>query len=140
MRLLDGVVPAERPTAIMCANDRLAVGVVLAAARLGLSIPGDLSVMGYDDEHRIANTMVPALTTMALPPARDWPRSDDQACWTRSRTVKPRRRSPPLRRWSPAAWSCASPPDRQRARRTHSEARKAGHSEARNGNRRGPLN
>ncbi|MEC3850782.1 LacI family DNA-binding transcriptional regulator [Arthrobacter sp. TES] len=67
MRLLDGVVPAERPTAIMCANDRLAVGVVLAAARLGLSIPGDLSVMGYDDEHRIANTMVPALTTMALP-------------------------------------------------------------------------
>ncbi|MFK0006861.1 LacI family DNA-binding transcriptional regulator [Paenarthrobacter sp. NPDC090520] len=67
MRLLDGVAPAERPTAIMCANDRLAVGVALAAARLGLSIPRDLSVMGYDDEHRIASTMVPALTTMALP-------------------------------------------------------------------------
>jgi len=67
MKLLDGVSPAERPTAIMCANDRLAVGVVLAAARLGLSVPRDLSIMGYDDEFRIANTMVPALTTMALP-------------------------------------------------------------------------
>jgi LacI family transcriptional regulator len=67
MKLLDGVSPAERPTAIMCANDRLAIGVALAAARLGLSIPADLSVMGYDDEERIADTMVPALTTMALP-------------------------------------------------------------------------
>jgi LacI family transcriptional regulator len=67
MNLLEGVSPAERPTAVMCANDRLAVGVVLAAARLGLSVPRDLSVMGYDDEFRIADTMVPALTTMALP-------------------------------------------------------------------------
>ncbi|MDR6684751.1 LacI family transcriptional regulator [Arthrobacter sp. 1088] len=67
MKLLDGVSPAERPTAIMCANDRLAIGVALAAARLGLNIPTDLSVMGYDDEARIADTMVPALTTMALP-------------------------------------------------------------------------
>ncbi|MCA4133018.1 LacI family DNA-binding transcriptional regulator [Arthrobacter sp. M4] len=67
MKLLDGVPPAERPTAILCANDRLAVGVVLAASRLGLVVPRDLSVMGYDDEYRVANTMVPALTTMALP-------------------------------------------------------------------------
>lgn len=66
MKLL-GLPARERPTAIMCANDRLAVGVVLAAARLGLSIPHDVSVMGYDDEFRIANTMVPALTSMALP-------------------------------------------------------------------------
>ncbi|MDI2035869.1 LacI family DNA-binding transcriptional regulator [Paenarthrobacter nitroguajacolicus] len=67
MKLLDGVSPAERPTAIMCANDRLAIGVALAAARLGLRVPQDLSIMGYDDETRIADTMVPALTTMALP-------------------------------------------------------------------------
>ncbi|MGJ3189202.1 LacI family DNA-binding transcriptional regulator [Paenarthrobacter sp. FR1] len=67
MKLLDDVSPAERPTAIMCANDRLAVGVALAAARLGLRVPEDLSIMGYDDEARIADTMVPALTTMALP-------------------------------------------------------------------------
>ena len=67
MKLLDGVSPAERPTAIMCANDRAAIGVALAAARLGLSVPGDLSIMGYDDESHVADTMVPALTTMALP-------------------------------------------------------------------------
>ena len=67
MKLLDGVEPAARPTAILCANDRLAVGVVLACYRLGLSVPQDVSVMGYDDEFRIASTMVPALTTMALP-------------------------------------------------------------------------
>lgn len=67
MKLLDGVAAAERPSAIVCANDRLAIGVVLAANRLGLSIPQDLSVMGYDNEFRIASTMVPALTTMALP-------------------------------------------------------------------------
>ncbi len=67
MKLLDGVSPAERPTAIMAANDRVAIGVVLAAARLGLNVPGDLSIMGYDDEFHVADTMVPALTTMALP-------------------------------------------------------------------------
>jgi LacI family transcriptional regulator len=67
MKLLDGVSPGERPTAIMAANDRLAIGVILAAARLGINVPGDLSVMGYDDESHIADTMVPTLTTMALP-------------------------------------------------------------------------
>jgi len=67
MKLLDGVAAGERPTAIVCANDRLAIGVVLAANRLGLAVPQDVSVMGYDDEFRIASTMVPALTTMALP-------------------------------------------------------------------------
>ncbi len=71
MKLLDGVSPpAGRPTAIMCANDRLAVGVALAAARLGLSVPEDLSIMGYDDENRIADTMVPSLTTMHCPSGR----------------------------------------------------------------------
>jgi LacI family transcriptional regulator len=67
MKLLDGVEPARRPTAILCANDRLAIGVVLACYRLGLSVPQDISVMGYDDEFRIAKAMVPALSTMALP-------------------------------------------------------------------------
>ena len=67
MKLLDGVSPPDRPTAIMCANDRLAVGVALAAARLGLSVPEDLSIMGYDDENRIADTKVPSLPSMALP-------------------------------------------------------------------------
>ncbi len=56
-----------RPTAIVCANDRVAIGVVLAAAQLGLSVPGDLSVVGYDDDENVAPCLVPALTTVRLP-------------------------------------------------------------------------
>lgn len=56
-----------RPTAIVCANDRSAVGVMLAAAQLGLSVPGDLSVVGYDDDENVAPWLVPALTTVRLP-------------------------------------------------------------------------
>lgn len=67
MKLLDGVEASARPTAILCANDRLAIGVVLACYRLGLNVPQDVSVMGYDDEFRVAKAMVPALSTMALP-------------------------------------------------------------------------
>ena len=60
--------PADRrPTAILAGNDRAAVGVVLAAANLGISVPADLSVVGYDDEAALADLMVPALTTVALP-------------------------------------------------------------------------
>lgn len=63
--------PADvRPTALLAANDRAAVGLVLAAENLGLSVPGDVSIIGYDDEQRIADTMVPALSTVALPQRR----------------------------------------------------------------------
>jgi LacI family transcriptional regulator, galactose operon repressor len=56
-----------RPTGVVCANDRAAVGVVLAARELGLSVPRDVSVVGYDDDDNVAGVMVPALTTVALP-------------------------------------------------------------------------
>ena len=59
--------PDPRPTAIVCANDRAAVGAILAAAQLGVSVPGDLSVVGYDDDENVAPCMVPALTTVRLP-------------------------------------------------------------------------
>ncbi|WP_380174728.1 LacI family DNA-binding transcriptional regulator [Kineococcus sp. DHX-1] len=57
----------DRPTGLVCANDRVAVGAVLAANRLGLDVPADLSVVGYDDDAALAAPMVPALTTIALP-------------------------------------------------------------------------
>jgi LacI family transcriptional regulator, galactose operon repressor len=57
----------DRPSGIVCANDRVAVGVVLAAARLGLSVPADLSVVGYDDDENVASHMAPPLTTIRLP-------------------------------------------------------------------------
>lgn len=55
------------PTAIICGNDQVAMQVYAAAAQRGLSIPDDLSVIGFDDLRLISETLVPQLTTVALP-------------------------------------------------------------------------
>jgi LacI family transcriptional regulator len=39
----------ERPDAVICANDEVALGVLLAAEQAGLKVPGDLAVTGWDD-------------------------------------------------------------------------------------------
>jgi LacI family transcriptional regulator len=54
------------PTAIFCSNDRMAVGCYEALKERGLNIPGDVSVIGYDDEE-IARHLTPQLTTLVLP-------------------------------------------------------------------------
>lgn len=56
-----------RPTGLVCPNDRAAAGVMLAARDLGLDVPRDVSVVGYDDDEHVAGVMVPALTTVAIP-------------------------------------------------------------------------
>jgi len=56
----------ERPTAIFASSDLYALGVYEAARSLGLTIPGDLSVVGYDDL-RIAQWAGPPLTTVHVP-------------------------------------------------------------------------
>lgn len=53
----------QRPTAIFASGDLLALGAVMAAKDLGLSVPGDVSVMGYDDIE-LAGYVTPALTTV----------------------------------------------------------------------------
>jgi LacI family transcriptional regulator, galactose operon repressor len=58
---------ADRPTAIFCYSDTLAVGVYHAAQELGLRIPGDLSVVGFDNLELIATNLFPGLTTVSLP-------------------------------------------------------------------------
>lgn len=65
-RLLDRPT-AERPTAVFCFNDQMAMGVYQAAAALGLDVPRDCSVLGVDDLEIVAAALVPALTTIALP-------------------------------------------------------------------------
>jgi LacI family transcriptional regulator len=60
-------VATELPTAISCFNDQMAMGVYQAAQSLGLSIPGDLSVIGIDDFEPISAELLPGLTTVALP-------------------------------------------------------------------------
>jgi LacI family repressor for deo operon, udp, cdd, tsx, nupC, and nupG len=56
----------ERPTAIFCFNDEMAMGVVEVARRLGVRVPAQLSVVGFDDI-RFARHMDPPLTTIAQP-------------------------------------------------------------------------
>lgn len=69
MRVLD--VPAhERPTGIFAITDRSALGAMFAAVRLGLSVPHDLSVVGFDDQEKLAESTVPPMTTVALPHAK----------------------------------------------------------------------
>lgn len=55
-----------RPTAIFAANDGMALGVMVAAARLGLRVPEDLSVAGFDDMP-YAKLVWPELTTIRRP-------------------------------------------------------------------------
>jgi LacI family transcriptional regulator len=57
---------ADRPTAVFAANDSSAIGVLRAAATLGLRVPDDLSVIGFDDVPQ-ASTTTPPLTTVAQP-------------------------------------------------------------------------
>lgn len=57
---------AERPTALVCANDCYAMGVVRAASGLGIAIPGQLSVVGFDDAD-MAAMVTPPLTTVRVP-------------------------------------------------------------------------
>ncbi|MEM1389839.1 MAG: LacI family DNA-binding transcriptional regulator [Pseudomonadota bacterium] len=56
------------PTAIFAANDDMAVGAMTAIMAAGLSIPGDISVAGFDDT-RLASAVWPALTTIRQPVA-----------------------------------------------------------------------
>ena len=57
----------NRPTAVVCYNDKIAVQVVSAARELGLRIPEDLSIVGYDNEQVIANIIEGGLTTIDHP-------------------------------------------------------------------------
>lgn len=54
---------ADRPTGVLCYSDVIALGVVRAAEELGLDVPRDLSVVGFDDSP-LARRMRPALTTV----------------------------------------------------------------------------
>ena len=61
------LVREDRPSAIFCFNDRMAMGAYQAAAELGLAIPKDLAVIGFDNQEMVAPWLRPALTTMQLP-------------------------------------------------------------------------
>lgn len=55
------------PTAIFCANDRGAWGAYQAVSDLRLSVPGDVSIVGFDNQAILAPNLRPGLTTLELP-------------------------------------------------------------------------
>ena len=93
-RLMD---VSPRPTAIFASSDQQAIGGLRAAADLGLAVPRDLSIVGFDDIP-LANLVMPRLTTVGQPVAEIGilavqllldlfsgavPRVDDAICWRR---------------------------------------------------------
>jgi len=55
------------PSAILCGNDRMATGVYLALSEAGARVPDDVSVVGYDDQPQLADSLHPALSTVRIP-------------------------------------------------------------------------
>lgn len=55
-----------RPTAVICLNDKLAIGAMAECRAMGLSIPGDISITGCEDLE-VAGMSVPPLTTVRYP-------------------------------------------------------------------------
>jgi PAS domain S-box-containing protein len=58
---------SRRPTALFCFNDRMALGAYRAARSAGLSIPAQLSIVGFDDVDFFTALLDPPLTTVRLP-------------------------------------------------------------------------
>ena len=86
----------QGPTAVVCASDVLALAVVAAARSLGLDVPGDVSVTGFDDSP-LAALASPALTSVRVDYA-EFGEAATRRCWPRSaagrrRSTRRRRRS-----------------------------------------------
>lgn len=76
----------EAPTAVFASNDDMAAAVVAVAHRLGLGVPGDLTVTGFDDT-ALATTIWPELTTVRQPIA-DMAREAVQSLVRRVRAIR----------------------------------------------------
>jgi DNA-binding LacI/PurR family transcriptional regulator len=85
----------RRPTAVFCANDELAIGLIHAARDLGLEVPGQLSVIGFDDSPASAYSFPPLTTVrqpishMASEAMKDLVDSIERKTTLRSRTFSP---------------------------------------------------
>ncbi len=68
-----------RPTAVICGNDVLALGALQRAQSMGMRVPDDVSITGFDDIE-LATVTVPALTTVHVP-HRDMGREAARRLW-----------------------------------------------------------
>jgi LacI family transcriptional regulator len=66
-RAREAIERSPMPTALICGNDRMALGAMYALQEAGLRVPEDVSVVGYDDQEELAGQAHPPLTTVTLP-------------------------------------------------------------------------
>jgi LacI family transcriptional regulator len=66
----------DRPTAIVCGNDVIAYGVMMEANKLGIAVPDQLSVVGFDDLEW-SRHLRPSLTTIHMPTDEIWVRAGE---------------------------------------------------------------
>lgn len=59
------LLPSQRPDALFCYNDLMAVGALVACRQIGMSVPGELAVVGFDDIV-ISMLVTPPLTTVRI--------------------------------------------------------------------------
>lgn len=57
----------QRPSALLAGDDEVAMQCIFAAMSLGLRVPEDVAIIGFDDFQMISTKVVPPLTTVALP-------------------------------------------------------------------------
>lgn len=62
----DRLMGVQRPTLVICGNDVLAAGALRRAVERGISVPGDVSITGFDDIE-LARLVTPKLTTVQVP-------------------------------------------------------------------------
>ena len=79
-----GIASSRRPTAAFCANDLLALGLLQQLSTAGLSVPGDLAIVGYDDIEYAAAAAVPL--TSVRQPRQELGRRPPSWCSTRRTT------------------------------------------------------
>lgn len=66
----------DRPTAVVCGNDVIAYGVLLEADKLGIPVPEQFSVVGFDDLEW-SRHLRPSLTTIHMPTDEIWRRAGE---------------------------------------------------------------
>lgn len=66
LRLLDNIDPAQRMTAVVCANDVTAIGALAACKERGIRVPEDINIIGMNDIE-ITRYVSPTLTTVHVP-------------------------------------------------------------------------
>ncbi|HZT04656.1 MAG TPA: LacI family DNA-binding transcriptional regulator [Steroidobacteraceae bacterium] len=103
----------DRPTAIFAGNDEMATGVYSAAHELGIRIPEDLSVIGFDDAP-IATRIWPAMTSVRLP-VREMGRTAAEGLFAASKAAA----KAPLAEFTPSLIErdSTAPPPRSRSQR-----------------------